>query len=87
MAKGKGKPNSAEKVNSQSVVLKERQTVSVTGRTATSSGRKEAARGGAEPPGWKLQENIESGVAEETMSATGEAREGDRRARQVANRG
>ena len=37
--KGKGKPNSAEKVSSQSVVLKERQTVRVTGGTATSSRR------------------------------------------------
>ena len=66
-----GKPNSAEKVSSQSVVLKERQTVRVTGGTATSSGREEAARGpgGAEGPSWKLQESVKSGVAEETMSA------------------
>ena len=43
----------------------------VTGGTATSSGREEAARGpgGAEVPGWKLQESVKSGVVEETMSA------------------
>ena len=34
--KGKGKPNSAEKVSSQSVLLEERQTVRVTGGTADS---------------------------------------------------
>ena len=71
--KGKGKPNSAEKVSSQSVVLKERQTMRVIGGTATSSStqwwtRCTQPRTARFP---RRRENVdhESDVAEDTLSA------------------
>ena len=73
--KGKGKPNSAEKVSSQSVVLKERQTMRVAGGTATSSSTQWWTRC-TQPLTSRFtrrreRENVEheSDVAEYTMSA------------------
>ena len=69
MAKGKESRTVLRRSTLRVVVLKERQTVRATGGPSNEFGKKRSSTS-TEPPGWKLQMNIESGVAEETMSAT-----------------